>query len=247
MSMRRMLFATFLIPGARQYVELVHPYRRFESCGITRIGASLYDGDGGELASVTLPLTETVVDLATFFPQIAETALVLTDVAYRLKGKQHPYQYGLLYQAPPGATPIHYPLDIALGLTNAINYYPNHGYFPLGPLPPWLRIRLYLGNVSEHRPIEPEVTLSTGREKRSFTVHLPPLAHRLVDLPAQEGEPVDYLTVAGDAKPICYVAGLDSRNGALTFLEHLMQTYKPDAEVGEQGNVSEPEAVLRDA
>lgn len=237
MSMRRMIFATFLIPGASQYVELVHPYRRFESCGITEIRAWLYDRAGGELASLTLPLKETVVDLRAIFPRVDETALVLTDVAYRLKGTRHPYQYGLLYQACPDATPIHYPLDIALGLTSAINYFPNHGYFPLGPLPPWLNIRLYLGNVSEHRPIEPEVTLATGQEKRSFTVHLPPLAHRLVDLPVEGGTPADYLTVGGEAKPICYVAGVDARSGALTFLEHLMQTYKPAEEAGNLGNV----------
>jgi len=243
--MRRMLYATFLMPGTSHYVELVHPYRRFESCGVSRIGASLYDRDGRELASATLPLTETVVDLGEIFPQTDGTALVLTDVAYDMRGKQHPYQYGFLYQSAPDSTPIHYPLDIALGLTNAINYFPNHGYFPLGPLPSWLRIRLYLGNVSEHETIEPEVTLAAGQEKRSFTVSLPPLAHRLIDLPEQGGQTVDYLTVAGEVKPICYVAGVNRATGALTFLEHLMQTFKPDAEAGDLGNVPEPETVLR--
>jgi hypothetical protein len=247
MFMRRMMFATFLIPGARHYVELIHPYRRFESCGVTRIEALLYDRAGRELATVSLPLEKTVVDLSSIFPETDESALVLTDVAYSMSGKKHPYQYGFLYQAQPQATPVHYPLDIALGLTNAINYFPNHGYFPLGSLPPWLHIRLYLGNVSEHEAIEPEVTLAAGQEKRSFPVCLPPLAHRLIDLPEQGAQPVDYLTVAGEAKPICYVAGVDTRNGALTFLEHLMQTFKPDAEEGDLGNVPEPETVLREA
>jgi hypothetical protein len=228
-------------------VELIHPYRRFDSCGVTRIDAWLYDGQGRELAAARVPLEKTVVDLASIFPETDQSALVLTDVSYAMPGKKHPYQYGFLYQALPQATPIHYPLDIALGLTNAINYFPNHGYFPLGPLPSWLRIRLYLGNVSEHRPIDLEITLAAGRDKHGLTVHLPPLTHQLVELPLQEGALVDYLTVAGEVKPICYVAGVDARSGALTFLEHLMQTFKPDAQAGELGNVPDPEAVLREA
>lgn len=244
--MRRMLFATFLLPGTRHHVELVHPYRRFDSCGVTRIDAWLFDREGRELASRRVPLDKTVVDLAAVFPAdlpaAREGAMVLTDVAYNMPGKKHPYQYGFLYQNRPEATPLHYPLDIAMGLTNAINYFPNHGYFPLGLVPPWLRLRLYLGNVSEHCAIEPEVTLVRGAARRSFTVPMAPLAHRLVDLPAQD-EALDYLTVAGEVKPVCYVAGVDARSGALTFLEHLMQTFRPDAEEGGQGYVAEPETL----
>jgi len=246
--MRRMMFATFLIPGTRQYVELVHPYGRFRACGVTAIKASRYDPDGRELGSADLPLREILIDLATVFPVCRETALVLHDVTYDLKRNKHPYQYGFLYQGIAGATPIHYPLDVALGLTDAIRYSPNYGYFPLGPLPAWLGIRLYLGNVSEHVAIEPEVTLVTSQRTRRLTVPIPPLAHRVVDLDATEqGEAVEYLTVKGEQKPVCYVAGVDRRTGALTFLEHLMQTYKLDAEEGDQGNVPEPEYVKREA
>jgi len=234
-----MLFATFLMPETRHHVELVHPYRRFKSCGVTRIEAWLFDREGREVASAAVPLGRTVVDLAALFPK-ADEGMVLTDMDYAMPGKKHPYQYGFLYQDRPEATPLHYPLDIAMGLTNAINYFPNHGYFPLGPVPPWLRLRLYLGNASELCAIEPEVTLVRGAARRSLTVPIPPLAHRLVDLPVQD-DAVDYLMVAGAVKPVCYVAGVDARSGALTFLEHLMQTFRPDAEEGGQGYVAEPD------
>ncbi len=227
--MRQMLFATFLIPGTSQHLELVHPYDRFERCGVTAIRASLYAPDGRELATSNLPLDDTVLDLGTVFPVRDDSAMVLTDVTYDLKGKRHPYEYGFLYQPGPGASPIHYPLDVALGLTDAITYQPNYGYFPLGPLPPWLGIRLFLGNVSEHAVIQSEVTLVSGRGVRRFPVVLPSLAHRLVDLWDGQGqESFEYLTVRGEQKPVCYVAGIDRRTGALTFLEHLMQTFKQD-------------------
>lgn len=226
--MRRMMHATFLIPGTRHYIELAHPFFKFATCGVTRIWAGLYDREGHELAAVSLPLQEMVVDLATVFPAPDDVALVLTDMTYDLKGKKHPYQYGFLYQDIAGATPIHYPLGPAVGLTDAINYSPNYGYFPLGPLPPWLGIRLYVGNVSEYGAIEPEVAVVTKQRTTCMTVPLPPLAHRMVDLPDADGkEPIEYLTARCDAKPICYVAGVDKRTGALTFFEHLMQTYKP--------------------
>ncbi|MEW6542410.1 MAG: hypothetical protein AB1411_02240 [Nitrospirota bacterium] len=230
MAQRRMLFATFWMPGAKQYVELVHPQWRFAHCGITALRTSLYAGDGREVAVRDLPLEDPVIALDAVFSAPGDTAMVLTDVAYELKGKKHPYQYGFLYQPASGATPIHYPLDIALGLTDAIRYSPNFGYFPLGPLPPWLGVRLYLGNVSEHASIEPEITLVAANGCRTIPTVLPPLSHRIVELPVGDGaEPIEYLTVGGPAKPICYVAGVDRRTGALTFLEHLMQTHKLDA------------------
>ena len=229
--MRRMLFATFLIPETSHYLELVHPYDRFERCGVTEIRAFLYAPDGRELATANLPLDDTVLDLGTVLPVCDDSAMVLTDVTYDLKGKRHPYEYGFLYQPVRSASPIHYPLDVALGLTDAINYLPNYGYFPLGSLPPWLGIRLFLGNVSEHAVIEPEVEMVTAKEARRIAVSLPPLSHRVVDLPDDPGdEPLRYVTVRGEAKPVCYVAGLDRRTGTLTFLEHLMQTFKPDEE-----------------
>lgn len=229
--MRQMLFATFLIPGTSQHLELVHPYDRFDRCGVTGIRAFLYAPDGRDLATTSLPLDDTVVDLGTVLPVWDDSAMVLTEVTYDLKGKRHPYEYGFLYQPGPGASPIHYPLDVALGLTDAITYQPNYGYFPLGPLPPWLGIRLFLGNVSEHAVIEPVVEVVTAQASRRVVVSLPPLSHRVVDLPDDRADdPLRYVTVRGEAKPVCYVAGLDRRTGALMFLEHLMQTFKPDEE-----------------
>lgn len=229
--MRRMLFATFLIPGASHYIELVHPYDRFDRCGVTKILASLYAPNGRELATATLPLDDTVLDLGTVLPVGDDSAMVLTDVAYDLKGKRHPYEYGFLYQPGPDASPIHYPLDVALGLTDAITYLPNYGYFPFGPLPSWLGIRLFLGNVSEHAVIEPEVEMVTAKGARRVVVSLPPLSHRVLDLPeGSADDPLRYLTVRGTTKPVCYVAGLDRRTGTLTFLEHLMQTFKLNGE-----------------
>lgn len=245
--MRRMLFATFLIPETRHYIELIHPYDRFERCGVAAIRAALYAPEGRELATADLPLDDTMLDLGTVFPPHGDSAMVLTDVTYDLKGKRHPYEYGFLYQSHPGASPIHYPLDVALGLTDAITYLPNYGYFPLGPLPPWLGVRLFVGNVSEHAVIEPEVRVVTAKGERRVAVSLPPLSHRVVDLSDDpDDEPLRYLTVRGDTKPVCYVAGLDRRTGTLTFLEHLMQTFKPDEETGERENVPEPEYVKRD-
>jgi hypothetical protein len=229
--MRRMLFSTILLPGAVQHVELAHPFWRFSHCGVTAIRTSLHGAEGDELAAADLPLDRNVVELRDHFPAVAGTALAFFDVAYDLKGKRHPYQYGYLYQEAPGATPIHYPLDVTMGLTDAINYMPNYGYFPLGPLPDWAGIRLYLGNPCERATIEPRLRLVTSRGVRRRTVSLPPLGHRCLDLePAAAGETLEYLTLHSDTKPVCYVAGVDRRSGALTFLEHLMQTFRLDSD-----------------
>lgn len=234
--MRQMIFSTFLFPGARHFVELAHPHRSFAGARISAVSAFLYDEEGRERAAVPLPLERTVVDLGTIFPGAPAGGLVLTEVAYDLPGKRHPYQYGFLYQERPAATPIHYPLDVSLGLTNAVTYWPNHGYFPLGAVPSWLEVRLYMGNVAERAAIEPEVRLVTRRGVERRRVVIPPLHPVTLSLSSGE-EPVEYVVVEGEAKPICYVAGVDRRTGALTFLEHLMQTYKPAMTAGRVGGV----------
>jgi hypothetical protein len=239
--MRHMVFSTFLFPGARHFVELAHPHRSFRSARISAVSAFLYDEEGRERAAASLTLERTVVDLGALFPGAPAGGLVLTEVAYDLPGKRHPYQYGFLYQERAAATPIHYPLDVSLGLTNAVTYWPNHGYFPLGPTPPWLEVRLYLGNVCERAAIEPEVRLVTRRGVESRRVAIPPLRPLTLSLPAGE-EPIEYVIVEGVAKPVCYVAGVDRRTGALTFLEHLMQTYKPAMDEGRVGGVPPPAA-----
>jgi hypothetical protein len=232
--MRRMMFACFLWPGTRQYVELAHPYARFAECGVTRIAASVSDAGGRGLGEVEVPLTENPSDLRELFPDVREPAMVLLDVAYNLKGRAHPYQYGFLF--PESGTPIHYPLDMALGLTNAINYYPNFGYFPVAGLPRWMGLRLYLGNVGEYAPLDATVTLVSADGERTLPVRLGPLQHCAMDLPAHEpGAPLRYLTVGGEAKPVCYVAGVDARTEAITFLEHLMQVFKYDENHVETG------------
>jgi hypothetical protein len=229
--MRRMLFGTMMLPGAIQYIELAHPFWRFAHCGLSSVRALLYDRKGRALVATDLPLDRNLVDLRNHFPSVGEPALALFDVAYDLKGKQHPYQYGYIYQDIPQATPIHYPLDPALGLTDAINYSPNFGYFPLGPLPAWLGIQLYLGNVSEWTTIEPEVQVVTSQGSRIVKLSLPPLSNQVLEVEGPEaGEILEYLAVKTDNKPVCYVAGVDRRTGALAFLEHLMQTFKMDGE-----------------
>lgn len=156
--------------------------------------------------------------------------MVLNDVSFEMEGKDHPYQYGFLYQGTETATPIHYPLGIVLGLTNFIHF-SNTGYFPLCTLPPWVTVRLFLGNPSRHASIEPEIMLVSPCRVTTHTILLPPMGHRIVDL--QElapAEGVEYLVVRGAVKPLVFVAGVHRESGAMTFLEHLIETNRtPDS------------------
>ena len=224
MTRRRMMFGTFLIPRSRQWVELVHACPSLESSGVRSVHATTFDQHGNEAASRALPLHERLIDLHAVFPPREDVVMVLNDVSFEMEGKDHPYQYGFLYQGTETATPIHYPLGIVLGLTNLIHF-SNTGYFPLSALPSWVTVRLFLGNPSSHASIEPEIMLVSPGGVTTHTIQLPPMGHRTVDL--HELAPtlgVEYLVVRGTVKPLVFVAGVHRESGALTFLEHLIET-----------------------
>lgn len=220
---RRMMFATFLIPGTQQWIELVHQTKNITK-RVTRIIGQCFDPTGKELASVTYALTHPMQDLSGLWPSPTDTALILNDMTYVHTGKGHPYQYGYLSQQIPHASPIHFPLAVCLGLLRGQDYSPLT-YFPLGALPSWVGIRLYIGNVSEHATAEYHLIVHTTKGRKDRALTIPPLGHTVIDLPAGLlKEQVHFIAFRGIQKPIAYIAGVNRRNHALTFLEHFMDT-----------------------
>lgn len=222
--MRRMMFGTFLIPGSCQWIELAHACSSPCLSGVVSVQATAFDSRGVEVASQPLPVHERIVDLQSLCPPRDEGLMVLTDVGFEMEGRDHPYQYGFLYQGNEKAAPIHYPLGIVLGLTNLVHF-SNTAYFPLSVLPSWMAVRLFVGNPSRHAAIDIEIAAVSHTGVAVHPVRLPPLAHQVVELDdVAGGGDVDYLMVRGPVKSLAFVAGVHRETGAVTFLEHLIET-----------------------
>lgn len=233
-SLSALLSATYVEPGYRHVVELVHQRDPDARRRLHSLDVAVYEPEGKLIAEVSIDPAEETLDLAAVAAGPAggrPRVMVVFDARYDERTFPYrPHHYGFLHRAGSSSPPLYYAVSAVLGgvperidnsrINNFETYVLAGGVFAE-------RYALLLGNLARFASALAQVFAYYGSERVVRDVSLPPKAHTEVTLePEHGGRRLERVEIKSLFRMATYVTGRRVPSGDLVLFDHLFTFFK---------------------
>ncbi len=228
-SLSALLSATFYEPGYDHRVEIIHQRDAGARRRLASLDVTLYDKDGGLLATPAVDPRQEILDLRALVHDATSTqerVMVVLDVRYdEAIFPYRPHHYAYFHRAGSTTAPLYYAVNAALGgvpdrvgATNINNF----ETYVFRQRPFAETYSLLLGCLARFVPVQAQVFAYYGTRRIAQEVTLAPKCHTEVQLPAEDGgERLARVEVKALFRLSSYVAGRRAGTGDLVLFDHL--------------------------
>ena len=229
-----LLSVTYVEPGYRHVVELVHQRDPDARRRLRSLDLAVYEPEGKLLAELSIDPAEETLDLAavTAGPAAGRPrVMAVFDARYDERiFPYRPHHYGFLHREGSSSAPLYYAVGAVLGgvpqrVDNSrINNFETY-VFAGGPFAE--RHAVLLGNLARFAPALAQVFAYYGPERVVRDVSLPPKAHTEVTLEPEHGSRrLERVEIKGLFRMATYVTGRRATSGDLVLFDHLFTFFR---------------------